>query len=61
MIDGRVVERPSGGHKFLKLKLGLIDGLWLNWRPVGTLRWKMKTIGWEGQTVVSRKSASLRL
>jgi hypothetical protein len=61
MIDGRVVERPSGGHRFLKLKLGLINGLWLNWKPGGTLSWKVKTIDWKGQRVVSRKSASLRL
>jgi hypothetical protein len=48
MIDGRVVRRPSGGHSFLKLKFGLIDGLGLNWRPGGALRWKVKTIDWEG-------------
>jgi hypothetical protein len=30
MVDGRVVERPRGGHRFLKLKL------WLSWWNVLT-------------------------
>jgi hypothetical protein len=49
MIDGWVVRRPSGSHSFLKLKFGLIDGLGLNWRSGGALRWKAKTINWEGR------------
>jgi hypothetical protein len=61
MVDGRVVKSLSGGHRFLKLKLGLIDGLWLKWRPGGTPRWKVKTVGWEDGGVVSGKSASSRL
>jgi hypothetical protein len=55
------IKWPSGGDRFLKLKLGLIDGLWLNWRPSGALRWKVKTVGWEGRGVVCRKPTPLRL
>jgi hypothetical protein len=28
--------------------LGLVDKVWLNWRPSGALRWKGETTGWEG-------------
>jgi hypothetical protein len=35
----------------LNLKFGLVGRTWLNWRPSGTLRWKVKTVGWEGQGV----------
>jgi hypothetical protein len=40
---------------------GLADGTWLNWRPGGTLRWKVETAGWEGRGVVCGKSAPARL
>jgi hypothetical protein len=33
----------------LNLNFGLINGLWLHWRPGGALRWKVKTVGWEGR------------
>jgi hypothetical protein len=46
---------------FLKLKIGLIDGLCLNWRPDGALRWKVETTGWEGRGVVCEKLAPTRL
>jgi hypothetical protein len=36
-VDGRVVGRPRGSHRFMKLKLGLFDRLWLNWRLGGPL------------------------
>jgi hypothetical protein len=29
-----------------------MDGLWLNLRLGETLRWKVKTVGWEGRGVV---------
>jgi hypothetical protein len=41
--------------------LGLVDKVWLNWRPDRALRWKGETAGWEGQGVVYGKSALLRL
>jgi hypothetical protein len=34
---------------------------WLNWRPGRALRWKVKTIGWEGRGVVCGKLTPLRL
>jgi hypothetical protein len=45
----------------LNLNFGLIDGLWLTWRLGGALRWKVKTVGWEGRGVVGGKPAPLRL
>jgi hypothetical protein len=45
----------------LNLNLGLFGILWLNWRPVGALRWKVETVGWKGQGVVYGKSAPPRL
>jgi hypothetical protein len=45
----------------LNSKFGIIDGLWLNWRPGGALRWKVKTIGWEGQRVLCGKLPPSRL
>jgi hypothetical protein len=41
----------------LNLNFGLIDGSWLNWRPGGTLRWKVEAVGWEGRRVVCGKPA----
>jgi hypothetical protein len=55
-VDGRVVGRPRGGHRFLKVNFGLSGRFWLNWRSDGVLRWKVETIGWEGREVVCRKS-----
>jgi hypothetical protein len=56
MVDGRVVERPRGGHRFFKTQhFGLIARTWLNWRPDGALRWKVETAGWEGRGVVCGK------
>jgi hypothetical protein len=37
------------------------SGSWLNCRLDETLRWKVKTISWEGRKVVCRKSAPSRL
>jgi hypothetical protein len=45
----------------LNLNIGLIDGLWLNWRPGEVLRCKVKTVSWEGWGVVCGKSALSRL
>jgi hypothetical protein len=61
MIDGRVVGRPRGGHRFYTQHLGLVDGTLLNWRPGGALRWKVGTAGWEGREVVCGKPAPPRL
>jgi hypothetical protein len=46
---------------FLNLNFDLIDGLWLNWRPSGALRWKVKTVDSEGRGVVCGKPAPSRL
>jgi hypothetical protein len=32
----------------LNSNLGLIGGVWLNWRPDRALRWKVETVGREG-------------
>jgi hypothetical protein len=40
-VDGRVVERQRGGHRFSKIQnCGLSSGAWLNWRPGGATRGK---------------------
>jgi hypothetical protein len=44
----------------LNLNFGLIDGLWLNWRPGGALRWKVETVGWEGRGAVCGNPAPSR-
>jgi hypothetical protein len=46
---------------YLNLNFGLIDGLLLNWRPGGALRWQVETAGWEGRGVVCRKPIPPRL
>jgi hypothetical protein len=52
MIDGRVVERPCGGHRFFQTQhFGLVVKTWLNWRPGGALRWKGEIAGWKGRGV----------
>jgi hypothetical protein len=56
-----VVGRPHDGHMFLKLNFGLLVDLWLNWRSGGALRWKVKTVGWEGRGVVCRKLTPSKL
>jgi hypothetical protein len=61
MVDGRVVGRPRGGNRFLKLNFGLSGRFWLNWRPDGVLRWKVETVEWEGRGVVCEKPAPPRL
>jgi hypothetical protein len=45
------------------LNFGLINGLWLSWRPGRALRWKggRGIAGWAGQGVVCRKSTPPRL
>jgi hypothetical protein len=45
----------------LNLNLGLIDGLWLNWRPAEALRWKVETTGWKGEGVIYGKPTLSRL
>jgi hypothetical protein len=57
MVDGRVVERPHGGHRSLNSNSGLVGGLWINWRSGRACRWKGETIGWEGWRVVCKKPA----
>jgi hypothetical protein len=39
-VDGQVVGRSRGGHRFLKPKLWLSWWNIINWRPGGTLKWK---------------------
>jgi hypothetical protein len=39
--------------------LGLVDKVWINWRPGGALMWKGETTGWKGRGVVCGKSALL--
>jgi hypothetical protein len=41
---------------FLNSNIETFGRLWLNWRPGGTLRWQVKTVGWEGRGVVCGKS-----
>jgi hypothetical protein len=45
----------------LNLSFGLVDSLWLNWRLGRALRWKVKTVGWEGREVECGKLAPPRL
>jgi hypothetical protein len=45
----------------LNLNFGLFGRFWLNWRPGETLRWKVETVGWEGQEVVCGKPTPARL
>jgi hypothetical protein len=45
----------------LNLNFGSIDGLWLNWRSGGAIKWKVETTNWEGREVVCDKSAPSRL
>jgi hypothetical protein len=42
MVDGRVVERPHGDHRFLNLNFGILGRFWLNGRPPGPLgrKWR---------------------
>jgi hypothetical protein len=52
MVDGRVIKRPRGGHRFFKTQnFGLGVKTWLNWRPGGALRRKGEIDGWEGRGV----------
>jgi hypothetical protein len=45
MVDGRVVERPRGGHRFFKTQnFGLVDKIWLNWRPSEAIRRKQRQV-----------------
>jgi hypothetical protein len=32
---------------FLNLNFGTFGRAWLNWRPGGTLSWKVETTGWD--------------
>jgi hypothetical protein len=45
----------------LNLSFGLIDGVWLNWRLDGALKWKVETVSWEGRGVECGKPAPPRL
>jgi hypothetical protein len=60
MVDGLVVGRPRGGHRILNSK-PWFSSSWLNRRPDGALRWKVKTAGWEGWGVVRGKLIPSRL
>jgi hypothetical protein len=45
----------------LHLNFGTFGISCIHWRPGGPLRWKVETIGWEGQVVVRGKPAPPRL
>jgi hypothetical protein len=59
MVEWSEDHVPAIG--FLNSNIGLFGSSWLNWRPGGTLRWKVKTVGWEGQGVVCEKLEPSRL
>jgi hypothetical protein len=56
MVDGRVVERPRGGHRFFKTQnFGLVVKTWLNWRPSGATRGKgRQLVGKVGEWVCGK-------
>jgi hypothetical protein len=60
-VDGRVVERPRGGHRTFKLKLWLIAGTWLKWRPGVAFRGKRRQLVGKVGEWVCGKSTPLRL
>jgi hypothetical protein len=41
-VDGRVVGRPCGSHRFFNFELWLSWWNLVNWRPDGALRWKVE-------------------
>jgi hypothetical protein len=45
----------------LNLNFGTFGRSYLNWRPDGALRWKVETVGWEGQGVGCGKPTPSRL
>jgi hypothetical protein len=58
-VDGRVVERPRGGHRFFKnlstLVLGKNKKMWLKWRPGGEIRGKWgQLVGKVGEWVYGK-------
>jgi hypothetical protein len=57
-VDDRVVRRPQ---VLETQNFGLVGRTWLNWRPGGALRWKVKTVGWKNQGVVCEMSTPSRL
>jgi hypothetical protein len=40
---------------------GLVDKVWLNWRPGRAFRWKVETTSWKGRRVVCGKLTPPRL
>jgi hypothetical protein len=62
MVDGRVVERPRGGHRFFKTQnFGLVVKTWLKWRPGGATRGKGRQLVGKVEEWVCGKSAPPRL
>jgi hypothetical protein len=62
MVDGRVVERPRGGHRFSKIQnCGLSSRAWLNWRPGGATREKGRWLIGKIEEWVCDELAPLRL
>jgi hypothetical protein len=54
-----VVERPRGGHRLFKLKLWLMAGTWLKWRPGGATRGKgRQLVGKVGEWVCGKPAPS---
>jgi hypothetical protein len=62
MVDGRVVKRPRGGHRFFKTQnFGLVIKTWLNWRPSGVIRGKWRQLVGKVGECVCGKMAPQRL
>jgi hypothetical protein len=57
MVDGRVVERPRGGHRFCKnLTPWSLAKIWLQWRPGGATRGKgRQLVGKVGEWYVASR------
>jgi hypothetical protein len=61
MVDGEWSKDHVTAIGSLNLNLEIFGRFWGNLRPGGPLRWKVKTIGWEGRGVVCGKSTPPRL
>jgi hypothetical protein len=61
MVDGWGLKDHVTTIGSLNSNFGLVGRNWLKWRPSGAFRWKVETVGLEGQEVVCGKLAPLRL
>jgi hypothetical protein len=61
-VDGRVVKRQRGGHRFFKTQyFGLVVMTWLKWRPGGAVRGKWRQLVGKVREWVCGKPAPPRL